>query len=110
MPEFELTEQQRQSREMIHGFAESVVRPISLEADRSHRIPDDFLQRLGMMASAMPGARQAMEEMGAEEGPKKESKGPSQANRFTMIGAEEMAWGDASMLLNLPGPGLGGPP
>lgn len=27
-----------------------------------------------------------------------------------MIGAEEMAWGDASVLLCLPGPGLGGPP
>jgi acyl-CoA dehydrogenase len=27
-----------------------------------------------------------------------------------MVGAEEMSWGDASILLNLPGPGLGAPP
>jgi acyl-CoA dehydrogenase len=28
----------------------------------------------------------------------------------TVLSAEELAWGDAALLLNLPGPGLGGPP
>jgi acyl-CoA dehydrogenase len=108
MAEFELTEQQRQMKEMIHSFAASVVRPMSLEADRLHRIPDDFLQRLGMMSAMMPQAANAAAEMGGDDAPKK--TGPSSSNRMTIIGAEEMSWGDASILLNLPGPGLGGPP
>jgi acyl-CoA dehydrogenase len=31
-------------------------------------------------------------------------------NVSTLVGAEELAWGDAALLLCLPGPGLGGPP
>src|SRR5262249_30203310 len=34
----------------------------------------------------------------------------SQRNRTRLIGAEEMAWGDASVPLSMPGPGLGAPP
>ncbi len=33
-----------------------------------------------------------------------------QTNRTAAIGAEELAWADASIMLSLPGPGLGGPP
>ena len=43
-------------------------------------------------------------------GDSKDRRGSSQKNRYAMIGAEEMAWGDISVLLSLPGPGLGGPP
>ncbi|GAC1571698.1 MAG: acyl-CoA dehydrogenase family protein [Polyangiales bacterium] len=35
---------------------------------------------------------------------------PSQVNRTSLIGVEELAWADASVVLCLPGPGLGGPP
>src|SRR2546426_12788378 len=40
----------------------------------------------------------------------KEKKGKPSKNRPALVGAEEMAWGDISVLLSLPGPGLGGPP
>lgn len=112
--DFELSPQQQQIRGFIHEFAKSSLRPISLEADRTHRIPDDFLLRLGVMRSAMPGGSDSEipEEYGGKETEKveKKDKKPSQAQRFAMLGAEELAWGDASILLCLPGPGLGGPP
>ncbi|MBI3723282.1 acyl-CoA dehydrogenase family protein, partial [bacterium] len=34
----------------------------------------------------------------------------SSSNRLSMLLSEEMAWGDPAVILNLPGPGLGGPP
>ena len=112
MIEFELTRSQAQVKELIHQFAKSVVRPISLKADREHHIPQDFLERLVMMQGAMSSG-EVPSEYGGEGGgvgETKDKKGHSQKNRFAMIGAEEMAWGDANVLLNLPGPGLGGPP
>src|SRR4051812_43782651 len=112
MIDFELTTQQSQVKEMIHQLAQSVVRPMSLKADREHTIPPDFLQRLSMMQAGMSSG-EVPAEYGGEgggAGESKDKKGKLQKNRFAMIGAEEMAWGDASVLLNLPGPGLGGPP
>jgi acyl-CoA dehydrogenase len=112
MISFEPSKSQVQIREFAHQFAKFVVRPISLEADRTHRIPDDFLLKLTNMRSAMTTG-EVPEEYGGEGagvGELKDKKGRSQKNRTALIGAEEMAWGDISVLLSLPGPGLGGPP
>jgi acyl-CoA dehydrogenase len=112
MIDFELTGSQKQLKEMAHQFAKHAVRPISLEADKLHKIPQDFLERLSMMRGMMQQG-EVPQEYGGEgggAGEAKDKKGKSQKNRFALIGAEEVAWGDASILLNLPGPGLGGPP
>jgi len=53
MIEFELTPDQRRIQEFAHQFAEFAVRPISLQADRDHRIPDAFMQRLADMRKLM---------------------------------------------------------
>jgi acyl-CoA dehydrogenase len=113
MVDFELTRTHRQVRDFIHQFAESVVRPISLQADREHRFADDFLLRMVQMQAGMTQGEVPPEVSGGEGAgvaEAKDRKGKSHKNRFATIGAEEMAWGDASLLLNLPGPGLGGPP
>ena len=44
MIDFEMTTQQAQVKEFVHQFSKNVVRPISLQADRDHRIPDAFLE------------------------------------------------------------------
>jgi len=111
MAEFELTPEQLSLKMFLHQFAAGVVRPISLEADRTGKMPEDFLQKVQMLAAAIPNAagRGAIpEEYGGEE--VKDRKKPRQSSRTALVGAEELAWGDGSMLLNLPGPGLGGPP
>jgi acyl-CoA dehydrogenase len=112
MIDFELTTKQAQVKELVHQFAKNVVRPISLQADKDHRIPDDFMMRLVQMR-AMMSVGEVPQEYGGEGagvGESTDKKGKTQKNRFAMIGAEEMAWGDISVLLSLPGPGLGGPP
>jgi acyl-CoA dehydrogenase len=112
MIDFELTKQQAMVKEMIHQLAKTVVRPLSLQADREHKYDPQFLERLAIMRSGATSG-EVPAEYGGEGGgvgDTKDKKGKSQNNRMGVIGAEEMAWGDASVLLNLPGPGLGGPP
>ena len=112
MIEFELTPQQQQVKEFAHQFAKFVVRPISLQADRDHRIPDDFMLRLANMRQLMSAGEVPAEYGGEGEGvgALKDKKGKTTKNRSALIGAEEIAWGDISVLMSLPGPGLGGPP
>ncbi len=99
--DFSTTETQQNLRELAHWLAENRIRPLSLAADRDHRWPDEFLLELHQMGVSGGGTigRMAMEK-----------KKASQANRTAAIAVEEMAWGDASLILSLPGPGLGGPP
>src|SRR5262249_61762672 len=72
-------------------------------------LPAAFREKTQLLAAAMPSSQGAMpEEYGGAE--QKDPKKPRHAGRTSLVGAEELAWGDASVLLNLPGPGLGGPP
>jgi acyl-CoA dehydrogenase len=58
------------------------------------------------MQSAAPIGSSAVR----DDGSPRDEKKPSFANRMAMVAVEEMAWGDAAILLSIPGPGLGGPP
>lgn len=112
MIDFDLTSQQEQVRDFIHGFCASVVRPNSIIWDAAHAIPADFLLRLSQMQAGIRMG-EVPAEYGGEGGGIGETRDPrkrSQKNRFAILGAEEIAWGDVGVLLNLPGPGLGGPP
>ncbi|MCC7542218.1 MAG: acyl-CoA dehydrogenase family protein [Deltaproteobacteria bacterium] len=111
MIEFELTEKQRFVQQGAHMVAQTIIRPISLQADREHKIPEELLRNLAQMGSSMSAMPR---EMGGDEevDPAKDEKAkkPRQANRMGVLGAEEIAWGDAAVLMTLPGPGLGAPP
>jgi acyl-CoA dehydrogenase len=104
--EFSLSKRQEETRAAIHSLAEGVIRPQSLEWDRNHGVPVDFLRRLAMLANSMGSLSGAADAITAERKPGDHGS----MNRTTLLGAEEMAWGDASLLLCLPGPGLGAPP
>lgn len=102
--DFSLTTSQKNLRQMAHFLAEHKVRPVSLEADRNKTFSDDFLIELMQMGV---GQNTAGKNDSSDE-PTRDK--PSHKNLTSAIGAEEMAWGDAALLLALPGPGLGGPP
>jgi acyl-CoA dehydrogenase len=112
MIDFTLTASQQRVKDFVHQFAEFVVRPMSLQADREHRIPDDFMLKLAGMRQLMTAGEVPSEYGGEGDGVGgiKDKKGTTQRNRLALIGAEEIAWGDISVVLSLPGPGLGGPP
>ena len=106
-----LSSRQEELREGIRGVAKGIIRPESLSWDRGHGIPDEFLTRFTLMAQAMGGSAGTwgVQGMASEEKPREGAK-KSSTMVTTVISAEEMAWGDAALLLCLPGPGLGGPP
>lgn len=102
--DFSLTETQKNLRQLTHWLAENQIRPRSLEADKNHGWPDDFMLELQQMG--VTGGAKLPEEGPDPDGRPKQS----QASRTACIAVEELAWGDASLILSLPGPGLGGPP
>ena len=114
MIEFSLSPRQKSLQEMVRGFGRSIVRPQSLQWDREHQVPEDFLARFVEMAQSMGGASAAwgVQGLGAANADTKGGgeKKKSSAMVTSAIGAEELAWSDAALLLCLPGPGLGGPP
>jgi acyl-CoA dehydrogenase len=104
--EFELTPKMKTMRDMVHMFAETYVRPYAIQADQEGKAPEPFLEACKKFGLGLGSMDERAEEDGAGKDPKKESSG----NRMSMIASEEMAWGDPAVILNLPGPGLGGPP
>ncbi len=111
MIDFELTPKQRQLRDALHGLGKNVIRPQSLSWDRNHGIPEDFLRNFMRMAQAFGGSDSATERfMGTGKPTGEKSDKPSHASRTAAVASEILGWSDASLLLTLPGPGLGGPP
>jgi hypothetical protein len=49
--EFSLSPKQKSLQEMVRGFGRSIVRPQSLQWDREHAVPEEFLARFVEMAS-----------------------------------------------------------
>jgi acyl-CoA dehydrogenase len=110
MIDFTLSETQDMVKQMLHWFAENEVRPLALEADRTHQIPLEFLQKVKDLGISMGGLPKELGGEGEGMGASKDKGGIKQSNRIAIIGAEELAWGDPALILTLPGPGLGGPP
>lgn len=101
MIDFTLTKGQQAAREYAHKVALEEMRPISLEGDRTEKIPEGFfanMQKRFWGGAAAQGRQQAQED---EE---------RQGNVYSVLSQEEMAWGDAALSTAIPGPGLAGPP
>lgn len=49
MISFELSEQQKQMKELTHYLAEYEIRPIALEAERLKKVPEEFLNQMNQM-------------------------------------------------------------
>jgi len=110
MIDFDYTATQKNLREMIHWFAEYEIRPISLQSDREHAVPETFLRKVVDMGIGGGVIPKPMGGEGEGAGEETDARGSKQGNRFAIIGAEETSWGDAGVIMNFPGPGLGGPP
>ena len=108
--EFQLSKRQREIQGAIQQFAAGVIRPQSLTWDREHGVPEEFLRNLVNMSKAMGSSIAMGPSAPAQSTASADEKKKSQANLNTVIALEEMAWGDAALLLCVPGPGLGGPP
>jgi acyl-CoA dehydrogenase len=110
MIDFALTKKQQELKEGLNNLGRYVIRPMSLDMDRKHEVPEQFLRNFMSLAKGIRSEDVGdFTEAGVTTAPRDPSK-PSQTNRTAAIGAEELAWADAALLLCLPGPGLGAPP
>jgi len=108
MLDFTLSPTQQNVKSMLNWLAKERIRPLSEEADRNHGYSDAFLlelQGMGLSAGAVPE-----EEVIDGQAPVERKKGKSSSNRTGIVAVEELAFGDGSIILTMPGPGLGGPP
>jgi len=101
MIDFTLTKSQQAARDYAHQVALEEMRPISLECDRTEKIPESFFKN--MQQRFWAGAAGQARMQAREENEKQE-------NILSILSQEEMAWGDAGLSTAIPGPGLAAPP
>src|SRR5437660_10100562 len=101
MINFTLSNAQEEFRAYAHQVAVEEMRPISLECERTEKIPESFF--LNMQQRFWAGSAGQARRMEAQE------EGRQQAV-LGVLSQEEMAWGDAALSTAIPGPGLAAPP
>jgi acyl-CoA dehydrogenase len=101
MIDFTLSKSQQAARDYAHQVALEEMRPISLECDRTEKIPDSFMWNMQRRFWAGASGQACAQ---AQEGEEK------QDNVLSILSQEEMAWGDAALSTAIPGPGLAAPP
>ncbi|MER3396577.1 MAG: acyl-CoA dehydrogenase [Acidimicrobiia bacterium] len=104
MIDFELSSRARMIQDMARAFALNNIRPYARQADTEGKMPEEVIRQLasfGMVGGSMPLGRER-EELGAESEPKEN-------NLLAVVGAEQMAYGDPAVIMNIPGPGLAAP-
>src|SRR5437764_13311429 len=99
MIDFTLSKAQEEARDYAHQVALEEMRPISLECDRTEKIPESFMWNMQRRFWA-GAAGQARTQEGEEK----------QDNILSILSQEEMAWGDAALSTAIPGPGMARPP
>jgi acyl-CoA dehydrogenase len=101
MLDFNLTDAEENIRAFLHAFAKSALRPASIIADANeHQKPMAAIEALHALQSGGMG-------YGANKPSQQFDRVEAKA-LTSIIRAEELSWGAASVLLSRPGPGLGG--
>ncbi|GCE46885.1 acyl-CoA dehydrogenase [Thermosporothrix hazakensis] len=103
MLDFTLSKEQEAFRDYVHQIALEEMRPVSLECDRTETIPEAFFWQ---MQKRLRGGADGQARQWIAEG----KAAPGQEQLLSMLGYEELAWGDAALATALPGPGLAYPP
>src|SRR5579872_3556656 len=101
MIDFILSKAQLAARAYAHQVAVEEMRPISLECDRSEKVPESFFLAMQQRFWAGSAGQARMQGTEGEE---------KQENALSLLSQEEMAWGDAGLSTAIPGPGLAAPP
>lgn len=101
MINFTLSKSQQAARDYAHQVALEEMRPISLECDRTEKIPESFFWNMQKRYWAGAAGQARQQDAGEEE---------RQQNVLSVLAQEEMAWGDAALSTAIPGPGLAAPP
>ncbi len=103
MISLELPEVVEQTKEMMHGLAKDLFRPISRKYDELEHV---YPEELEVCRGFIGGKKKAeTKPEGGEK--KKKTKKPTFKNLIGVVTIEELCWGDLGLLMTIPGMGLG---
>jgi alkylation response protein AidB-like acyl-CoA dehydrogenase len=100
-------------RQMLGAFARQEMRPIAPLHDREESTPWDLMKKaqgLGMAQTALVDAQAIANAQLGGDGKEDKPDKPKSGARLAVVGAEELAWGCAGMMLALGGSGLAAAP
>ncbi len=104
MIDFELPPELKMIKEFAHGVARDTFRPISRKYDEEeHTTPEE----LAFLKEVMAGSRKRRRGGGGEKKSREETEDRVGPTLTSTVASEEFAWGDAGLLLAVPGSGLG---
>ncbi len=108
MIDFELPPGAKMLKKMAHGMAAGMFRGMSKKYDSYEHEHDEVVELkaiAGMMSGATGGGKNKKKKDGGP--PKDDAKANKGKGVGMIVGAEEMCWGDAGIMLAIPGSGLG---
>lgn len=108
MIDFELPPAAKLAKKMVHGLSEGMFRKISRhydEYEHEHEDPKELAALAGMMSGALGGGAPKKKKEGEEAADK--PKPPKGSGVTIVVATEELTWGDAGLMLAIPGRGLG---
>lgn len=109
MINFELSPRMKGTKNMVHQFAENVLRPIAREYDeKEHEKPWDILNMVQKFMGGGVAGAVGVEDKAKKDEEKPKEKKPRESNLTGGVTVEEIFWADAGIALAFPGPGLGG--
>ena len=92
-------------RQMMGAFARQSIRPIATKHDREESMPWDLMKSAGVFGLTQTAVLDGRKKLtGHEDDP--DPKKPKSQARLSVVGAEEMAYGCAGIMLALAGSGL----
>lgn len=106
MIDFELSDPDKMTQQMLHVLSESMLRPISKKYDsyeHEHDEKEELAEVAEMLARSSGAASGGQEGAGAE----KKSSRRGLKGLTTVVAVEELCWGDVGLTLAIPGNGLG---
>ncbi len=109
MIDFELPPALKMVKDFAHGVARDTFRPIARKYDEEEHTTAEEIAFMGPIMAQRSSERRKKPKKDADEPkkPRAETEDRVGATMSAVVGSEEFSWGDAGLLLAIPGNGLG---
>ena len=109
MIDFELPPALKMVKDFTHGVGRDTFRPISRKYDEEEHTTAEEIAFMGPVMAGRSAERRKKAKDKTAEGPKEpraETEDRIGATMTSVVGSEELAWGDSGLMLVIPGSGL----
>jgi acyl-CoA dehydrogenase len=108
MIDFELPPNLKAIKDVTHSVSVDVFRPIARKYDENEHSKAEEIEFLGeAMGQAVGGSPKKKKDKGAPKEVRPETDDRNAATMLSVVGTEELCWGDLGLFLAVPSPGAG---